>query len=169
MKNIVLTGFMGTGKTEVGRILAQRFGYTFLDADSIIEQEQKMSITEIFRQYGEPYFRDVESDVLKRLAERDRVVISTGGGAVLRQENIDNLRKKGIIVCLTASPETILRRTSNDSSRPLLQVEEPLQKIKELLEFRRPYYERSDIMVDTEGKSPLDVAEEIIKRIKGRI
>lgn len=167
MKNIVLTGFMGTGKTEVGKILAQRFGYTFLDADSIIEQEQKMSITEIFRLYGEPYFRDIESAVLRRLAERDRVVISTGGGAVLRQENMDYLRKKGIIVCLTASPETILRRTSNDNSRPLLQVEDPLKKIKELLEFRRPYYERSDIMIDTEGKSPLEVAEEIIERIRG--
>lgn len=166
MKNIVLTGFMGTGKTKVGKILAQRLGYTFLDADSIIEQEQKMSITEIFRQHGEPYFRDIESDVIRRLSERDRVVISTGGGAVLRQENMDNLRKKGIIVCLTASPETILRRTSNDNTRPLLQVEDPLKKIKELLEFRRPYYERSDIMVDTEGKSPIDVAEEIIERIR---
>lgn len=166
MKNIVLTGFMGTGKTEVGKILAQRLGYTFLDADSIIEQEQKMSITEIFRQHGEPYFRDIESDVIRRLSERDRVVISTGGGAVLRQENMDNLRKKGIIVCLTASPETILERTSNDNTRPLLQVEDPLKKIKELLEFRRPYYERSDIMVDTEGKSPIDVAEEIIERIR---
>ncbi|MFN3480590.1 MAG: shikimate kinase [Thermodesulfovibrionales bacterium] len=169
MKNIVLTGFMGTGKTEVGKILAQRFGYTFLDADSIIEQEQNMSITEIFRLYGEPYFRDIESAVLRRLAERDKVVISTGGGAVLRQENMDNLRKKGIIVCLTASPETILRRTSNDSSRPLLQVEDPLKKIKELLEFRRPYYERSDIMIDTEGKSPLEVAEEIMERIKDKV
>lgn len=168
MKNIVLTGFMGTGKTEVGKILAQRLGYTFVDADSVIEQEQKMSITEIFRQHGEPYFRDVEADVIRRLSERDRVVISTGGGAVLRQENIDNLRKKGIIICLTASPDTILKRTSNDSSRPLLQVEDPLKKIKELLEFRRPYYEKSDIMVDTEGKSPLEVVEDIIRRIKGR-
>lgn len=169
MKNIVLTGFMGTGKTEVGKILAQRFGYTFLDADSIIEQEQKMSITEIFRLYGEPHFRDIESAVLRRLAEREGVVISTGGGAVLRQENMDNLRKKGVIVCLTASPETILKRTSNDSTRPLLQVEDPLKKIKELLEFRRPYYERSDIMIDTEGKSPLEVAEEIMERIKDKV
>ncbi len=166
MKNIVLTGFMGTGKTEVGRILAGRLGYSYLDADTIIEQEQNMTITEIFQRYGEPYFRDVEADVIKRLSNYDRVVISTGGGAVLRNENMDNLRKKGIIVCLTASPETILKRTSKDSSRPLLQVEDPLKRIKELLEFRRPYYERSDIMIDTEGKTPLEVAEEIIERIK---
>lgn len=166
MRNIVLTGFMGTGKTEVGRILAQRLGYTLLDADSIIEQEQKMKITEIFQRFGEPYFRDIEADVIRRLSERDRVVISTGGGVVLRQENMENLRKKGVIVCLTASPETILKRTSNDSSRPLLQVEDPLKRIKEMLEFRRPYYEKSDIMIDTEGKSPVEVAEEIIEKIR---
>lgn len=169
MKNIVLTGFMGTGKTEVGKILAQRLGLTFFDADSIIEQEQNMTITEIFRQFGEPYFRDIEADVIKRLSEKDRVVIATGGGAVLREENMKNLRKKGIIVCLMASPETILRRTSNDSSRPLLQVEDPLRKIKELIEFRRPYYENSDIMVDTEGKNPAQVVEEIMERIRERI
>lgn len=169
MKNIVLTGFMGTGKTEVGKILAQRLGLTFFDADSIIEQEQNMTITEIFRQFGEPYFRDIEADVIKRLSEKDRVVIATGGGAVLREENMKNLRKKGIIVCLMASPETILRRTINDSSRPLLQVEDPLRKIKELIEFRRPYYENSDIMVDTEGKNPAQVVEEIMERIRERI
>jgi len=169
MKNIVLIGFMGTGKTEVGRILSQRLGYDLLDADSIIEQEQGISITEIFQRHGEPYFRDVEADVIRRLSEKDRVIISTGGGVVLRQENMENLRKKGILVCLTASPETILKRTGNDSSRPLLQVEDPLKKIKELLEFRRPYYERADLMIDTDGKSPLEVAEEIIERIKDSI
>ncbi len=169
MRNIVLTGFMGTGKTEVGRILARRLGYTFLDADSIIEQEQNMSITEIFQRFGEAHFRDIESDVIKRLSEKDRVVISTGGGAVLREENMENLRRKGVIICLTASPETILKRTSNDSSRPLLQVEDPLKRIRELLEFRMPYYEKADIMVDTEGKNPVEVVEEIMKQIGDRI
>ncbi len=169
MRNIVLTGFMGTGKTEVGRILARRLGYTFLDADSIIEQEQNMSITEIFQRFGEAHFRDIESDVIKRLSEKDRVVISTGGGAVLREENMENLRRKGVIICLTASPETILKRTSNDSSRPLLQVEDPLKRIRELLEFRMPYYEKADIMVDTEGKKPVEVVEEIMKQIGDRI
>lgn len=162
MKNIVLTGFMGTGKTEVGRILSRKLGYLLVDADTEIEKEQGMTITEIFKQYGEPKFRDIESNVIKRLSEMKNAIISTGGGAVLRQENMDNLRKNGIIVCLTASPKTILKRTSNNNDRPLLQVESPLQKIKELLEFRRPYYEKADIMIDTEGKSPLQVAEEII-------
>lgn len=162
MKNIVLTGFMGTGKTEVGRILSRKLGYSLVDADTEIEKEQGMTITEIFKQYGEPKFRDIESNVIKRLSEMKNAIISTGGGAVLRQENMHNLRKNGVIVCLTASPETIFKRTSNNNDRPLLQVESPLQKIKELLEFRRPYYEKADIMIDTEGKSPLQVAEEII-------
>jgi shikimate kinase len=164
MKNIVLTGFMGTGKTEAGRILAKKLGYTLIDADTEIEKEQKMTITEIFKQCGEPEFREIEADVIRRLSMIQNAVISTGGGAVLRQENMDNLRRNGVIVCLTASPETILKRTSNNNDRPLLQVEDPLQKIKELLEFRRPYYEKADIMIDTEGKSPLRVAEEIIEK-----
>ncbi len=168
MKNIVLTGFMGTGKTEVGRLLARRLGYTFIDADSVIEEEQGIPITEIFKRFGEPYFRDIESAVIKRLSEMERAVISTGGGAVLRQENMDNLKKKGIIICLMASPETIYERTKNDSSRPLLQVENPLQRIKELLEFRRPYYERADIMVNTDGKTPAQVVEEIIENIRDK-
>lgn len=167
MKNIVLTGFMGTGKSEVGRILAQKLGYTLVDADSEIEKEQGMTIKEIFKQYGEPRFREIEADMIKRLSEIERSIISTGGGAVLRQENMDNLRRKGVIVCLTASPETILKRTSNNNDRPLLQVENPLQKIKELLEFRRPYYERADVMIDTENKTPLEVADEIIEKVKG--
>ncbi|MCL4458106.1 MAG: shikimate kinase [Nitrospirae bacterium] len=167
MKNIVLTGFMGTGKTEVGRILAQKLSYALVDADTEIEKEQKTTITEIFKQYGEPKFRDIESDVIKRLSELGKAVISTGGGAVLRQENMDNLRKKGVIICLSASPETILKRTSNNNDRPLLQVEDPLKKIKELLEFRMPYYEKADIMIDTENKTPLEVADEIIEKVKG--
>lgn len=166
MKNIVLTGFMGTGKTEVGRILSRKLGYVLVDADTEIEKEQGITITEIFKQYGEPKFREIESNVIKRLSEIKNAVISTGGGAVLRQENMDNLRKNGVIICLTASPETILKRTGNNNDRPLLQVENPLQKIKELLEFRRPYYEKADIMIDTEGKGPLQVAEEIIYKVK---
>ncbi|MEW6739572.1 MAG: shikimate kinase [Nitrospirota bacterium] len=167
MKNIVLTGFMGTGKTEVGRILSRKLGYVLVDADTEIEKEQGITITEIFKQYGEPKFREIESNVIKRLSEIKNAVISTGGGAVLRQENMDNLRKNGVIICLTASPETILKRTGNNNDRPLLQVDNPLQRIKELLEFRKPYYEKADIMIDTEGKSPIEVAEEIIEKVKG--
>jgi shikimate kinase len=169
MKNIVLTGFMGTGKTEVGKILSQRLGYAIIDADSEIEKETGMTITEIFKRYGESRFREIEASVIKRLSGLKNIIISTGGGAVLREENVINLRKNGLIICLTASPETILKRTSNNSSRPLLQVEDPLQKIKELLEYRRPYYEKADIMIDTENKNPLEVAEEIIQKTKDKL
>ncbi|NTU42483.1 MAG: shikimate kinase [Nitrospirales bacterium] len=166
MRNIVLTGFMGTGKTEVGRMLAERLGFALIDADSEIEREQGIAITEIFQRSGEAGFRDIEADVIRRLSERGRTVISTGGGAVLRQENMDNLRKKGVIVCLTASAETIYNRICTDTGRPLLQVEDPKAKIRELLDFRKPFYEKADIMIDTEGKTPHEVTEEIIVRFQ---
>lgn len=166
MKNIVLTGFMGTGKTEVGRELARLLGMSLLDADEEIVKAEGMPITEIFRQKGEPYFRDLETKIIRELSKRRNAVISTGGGAVLRQENINALREDGIIVLLTASPETILKRTEHDNSRPLLQVDDPLKKIKELLNARMPYYMKADIIIDTEGKTPLKIAEEIIEKTK---
>lgn len=168
MKNIVLTGFMGTGKSEVSRELSRILGWKAIDVDAEIEKSQKMTITEIFKQFGEPRFRDIETEMIRIFSKNKNVIISTGGGAVLRQENMDAVRENGIVVCLTAKPETILRRTGNNNDRPLLQVEEPLKKIKELLEFRRPYYEKADIMIDTEGKTPLEIAEEIIEKIKKR-
>jgi shikimate kinase len=166
MKNIVLTGFMGTGKTEVGRELARLLNMKLIDVDAEIERSQKMTIKEIFKQFGEPEFRELETEIIKKISENKNIIISTGGGAVLKQENMDIFRKNGIIVCLTAAPETILKRTSNNTERPLLQVENPLEKIKELLDFRKPFYEKADVMLDTEGKTPLQIAEEIIEKVK---
>ncbi len=165
MRNIVLTGFMGTGKTEVGRLLSERLGYILVDVDSEIERTQGMTITEIFKRHGEPGFRDREADIIRLLSETERAVISTGGGAVLRQENMDNLRKKGVLVCLTATPETIVKRIGDNKDRPLLQVEDPVRKIKELLDSRESCYAKADIIVDTNDKSPLEVAEEIMKKV----
>lgn len=164
-KNIVLTGFMGTGKTEVSRELARLTGYAQVDVDSEIEKSAGMTIAEIFKRFGEPHFRDMETREIKTVSQGRSLIISTGGGAVMKDENMEALRAGGFIVCLSASPETILKRTSNDSTRPLLQVEDPLNKIKELLSLRQPYYERADVMIDTEGKTPLQVAEEIIENI----
>jgi shikimate kinase len=166
MKNIVLTGFMGTGKSEAGKELSKVLGWKAIDVDTEIEKSQRMKITWIFKQFGEPGFRDIETEMIKKLSKNKNVIISTGGGAVLRQENMDALRENGVIICLTATPETILKRTSNNNDRPLLQVKEPLKKIRELLEFRMPYYEKADIMIDTEKKTPLEIAEEIIKLVK---
>jgi shikimate kinase len=169
MKNIVLTGFMGTGKTAVGKKLSRLLNMELIDVDTEIEKSQKMTINDIFKKFGEPRFREIETEMIKKLSGKENIIISTGGGAVLKQENLDVLREKGIIVCLLATPETILRRTSHNSNRPLLQVEDPSGKIKELLNFRKPFYEKADIMIDTEGKTPIQIAEEIIEKIKVKV
>lgn len=166
MKNIVLTGFMGTGKTEVGKALSRNLGFSLIDIDDEIVKSEGMPIAEIFGKFGEPHFRNIETRIIKDVSKKTNVVISTGGGAVLREENMDALRENGIIIWLKAMPETILKRTSIDSSRPLLQVADPLKKIKELLDYRMPFYEKADIAVDTEGKNPANIASEILKNVK---
>ncbi|MGQ9569228.1 MAG: shikimate kinase [Thermodesulfovibrionales bacterium] len=166
MKNIVLTGFMGTGKTIVGKKLSRLLNMELIDVDSEIEKSENMTINEIFKRFGESRFREIETEMIKRLSEKNNVIISTGGGAVLKKENVDALRKNGVIVCLLATPETILKRTSHTANRPLLKVEDPLKKIKELLDYRKPFYEKADIMIDTEGKTPSQIAEEIIEKIR---
>jgi len=166
MKNIVLTGFMGTGKTAVGKELARLLDVKLIDVDTEIEKSEKMAINEIFKQFGEPKFRDIETEMIKKISKKKNVIISTGGGVVLKQENMDTLRKTGIIVCLMATPETILKRTGNSNDRPLLKVENPFKKINELLNFRKPFYEKADIMIDTEHKTPLQITEEIMEKVK---
>jgi shikimate kinase len=166
MKNVVLTGFMGTGKTEVGRELAQLKGLKLIDVDTEIERLEKMSINDIFKDFGEEKFRAIETEMIEKVSREENVIISTGGGAVLKQQNMDTLKKTGIVICLMATPETILKRTGNSDERPLLKVEKPLEKINELLQFRRQYYEQADIIINTEEKSPLQIAEEIIEKIR---
>jgi shikimate kinase len=166
MKNIVLTGFMGAGKTAVGKELAHILGMKLIDVDTEIEKSEQITINEIFSQFGEPRFREIETAMIKRIATGKNLIISTGGGAVLKQENMDILRENGVIVCLMASPETILKRTGTSDDRPLLKVENPLEKINQLLTFRKPFYEKADMMIDTENKTPLQIAEKIIGKIK---
>lgn len=168
MKNIVLTGFMGTGKTEVGKELSKILGWKLVDADEEIVRSKGMSINDIFNSLGERAFRDIETEVIRSISAGKNIIISTGGGVVLRQENMNALKKNGIILLLTASPDTILKRTGNSDERPLLRVENPLQKIEELLNFRRPFYENADIIINTEEKSPRRIAEEIIEEVKCR-
>jgi len=165
MKNIVLTGFMGVGKTEVGRELSTILGWKVIDVDDEIVKSRKMSINEIFSRFGEPAFRDMETDMIRKISQKKNVIISTGGGVVLKQENMELLKTRGVVVCLTARPETILKRTGRNRERPLLQVEDPLQRIHDLLELRRPCYEKADITIDTEGKSPIGIAGEILERM----
>ncbi len=166
MKNIVLTGFMGTGKSEVGRELAKLTGLRFIDVDAEIEKSEAMTVNEIFREHGEQSFRDAETEMIEKISQQQDVIIATGGGAVMRERNVGALRKTGIVVCLTATPETILRRTGRTNERPLLQVEDPLERIRDLLVLRTPYYEKADMVIDTEDKTPLQIAEEIADKIR---
>jgi len=155
--NIALIGFMGTGKTDVGRLLAKKLGKDFIEVDGLIEQRAGKSIPEIFQQDGEIAFRELEIEATREAAEKKNAVIACGGGVVLNQINVDRLREHGVIIYLTASPEVILKRTSSDiDERPLLVAKDKASQVEKLLNFRRPFYERAaDMTVNT---SELDVA-----------
>lgn len=165
--SVALIGFMGTGKTAAGRVLAARLGREFIELDSLIERKAGKSIPEIFRQEGEVGFRELEIEVAKEVADRENAVIACGGGMVLNKINIDRLKKECVMVYLTASPGIILRRTSGDrDERPLLAVADRARQIKELLRYRRPFYERAaDITINTSKLNIKRVAEEVIKKL----
>jgi len=165
--NIAIIGFMGTGKTSVGKNLARITGKKFVALDGLIEQKTGKSINDIFRDYGEIYFRELEIAVVKEVAGRQNQVIDCGGGVVLNKINIDRLRETSVIVCLLASPEDILKRLSSKNDRPLLAATDKKRRIHELLDFRQPFYERyGDIFVDTSGKTLEEVVAEVVERLK---
>ncbi len=161
--NLILVGFMGTGKTTVGKILSKKLCMKFIDIDELIEKTLGMKISQIFNKFGESLFRDIESEIIKIVTKSKGQVISAGGGAILREENFTNFKKAGKIFCLVASEETIFERLKNCKDRPLLMVENPLEKIKELMKERMPFYEKADYRVITDNKSPHEVAKEIIE------
>jgi len=165
MNNIILVGFMGTGKSVVGKLLAKKLGRDFLELDELIEAKEKMPIRDIFEKKGEPYFRLVEKDVVKEARLRKNTVISAGGGAIIDEDNLRNLKTSGTIICLRASPDTILKRTKNIKTRPLLNVPEPKKQIEELLKKREPYYNKADFSIDTDALSVEQVTSEITKRL----
>ncbi len=166
MKNIVLTGFMGAGKSSVGKKLSEMLGLAVVDTDDVIEKDSGMDIEEIFSRLGEVRFREMEKEAVKKVSSLKNHIIITGGGVVLDKENLRNLRKNGVIVFLHASPETIYNRVRNETHRPLLQVKNPLEKIVELLEYRESFYANNDLQIDTENLSITGVAEEIKKRLE---
>ena len=167
-RDIILTGFMGSGKTTIGKEMARELERTFLDTDDLIEELTGKTIPQIFADEGEESFRQKETEAIKGLSRYSpgELVLSTGGGIVLREENVKMLRKRGIIVLLTASVEEILHRVKG-SDRPLLQKDNLRERIQELLSSREPIYrEVSDFVVPTDGKTPWQVMEEIYAGVK---
>ncbi|MFL0796171.1 MAG: shikimate kinase AroK [Cellvibrionaceae bacterium] len=161
--NIVLVGPMGVGKTTIGRQLSRELQLPFFDSDRVIEERTGADIPWIFDMEGEDGFRKRESGVLTELLEQDGLVIATGGGIVTRSENRNLLNQGGVVVYLTASVDQLCKRTSKDKKRPLLQVEDPRQKIEELLAERDPLYKDvADVIVDTERKGVRGVIKEIV-------
>jgi len=165
--NIILIGFMGVGKSEIGRGLAARLGINYIDTDETIEKTEGRKVSEIFEKDGEPHFRDLETEVIKTLEDYDNFVISTGGGIVLREENVKMLKEIGPLVLLTAKAEVIYRRLKEAKDRPLLEQGDKMEKIVEILDARYPAYEKAaDFKVDTSNIIPEAAVEEIIKWIK---
>ncbi|MDD4984436.1 MAG: shikimate kinase [Dehalococcoidales bacterium] len=165
--NIALIGFMGTGKTTVGKTLAEKLGKEFFELDVLIEKKAGKTIPAIFKEDGEISFRELEIEVVKEVSRQRNAVIACGGGVILNKINIDRLRKEAVMVYLTASPRVILRRISKDTDeRPLLAVANPALTIKELLRFRRPFYEQAaDVTVNT---SRLDI-DSVVRQITAKI
>lgn len=165
-RNIVLIGFMGSGKTSVGSEIARRLGRELIDTDEMIEAKAGCSISEIFAKDGEARFRDLESEAVGTASEHVGAVISVGGGAVLRGENVAALRKTGVLFLLEATAEAIHDRVAKERHRPLLYVADPVAKIRELLEARRPFYGQADVVVDTTGRTVEDIVDELLERYR---
>lgn len=162
MKNIVLTGFMGTGKTTVGQLLAEELHRPFIDTDQLIEEKLDAKINEIFKKIGEPKFRDFETQTIALLSNLEDYVISCGGGAVVNPANVSNLNKNGIIINLYASPNHILKRLDEVDSRPLIkQMLNPFDGIKKLLAQRQKAYEQCAFAINTDNLTP----EQVVKKI----
>lgn len=163
--NVILVGLMGCGKTTVGKLLAQRLGYVFVDTDNFVEERESMTIPDIFSIKGEPYFREIESSTIKLLCGQRQQVISTGGGAVKTQQNIDIMNSCGKTFYLEASAEVLYDRIKGDMNRPLLLVEDPLDRLKILLAERSDKYRQAQYTVDVENKTPDAIVDEIVAKL----
>lgn len=165
MGNIYLVGFMGTGKTAVGRALAAKKKWQFADLDELIELREKCLIADIFADKGEAYFRKAEKKVLKSASRQDKFVFACGGGIVIDPENIKVMKQTGQVICLRAGPSVILKRTAGQMPRPLLNVKDPRKQIEHLLKLRAPYYAQADKTIDTSHLSVKGVVDKIIKLV----
>jgi shikimate kinase len=166
IQNIALIGFMGTGKSSVGQLVAAQLHFTFLDTDHVIEARAGKTISEIFAEQGEAAFRQMEKKIVAELITRKKTVISTGGGLPANPDNLASLKTHSLVVCLWASAEKIWERVRTQTHRPLLQEPDPLAKIRNLLESRGPCYRQADVLLNTEMRSLKDVAQQVIHQFQ---
>ena len=164
--NLALIGFMGTGKTSVGWMVAENLKFNFLDTDEMIQARTNRSIADIFAKDGEAAFRALEREVVGELSTREKTVISTGGGLPTNLENLTELKTHALVVCLWSSPEKIWERVRHQSHRPLLHDPDPQKKIRELLAAREPFYKQADVLINTDLRSAREVAQQIELQFK---
>ena len=165
MKHLFLIGFMGAGKTSVSQALGKALGWKVVEMDQHISAQEGMSVSDIFAQKGEPYFRACETALLESFAQSEPCVVSCGGGVPMREENVAAMKRSGTVVLLTARPEVILERVKDDHSRPLLEGHKDIPYITSLMEQRRPKYEAAaDLVVDTSDISVEEVCQEILRQ-----
>ena len=169
-----MIGFMGTGKTSIGKILATKLGCAFVDLDHKIEADNNMSIPKIFKKYGEEHFRNLEKQAVREVTQRRGIVIATGGGTIKDADNMKMLKESGVIICLTASVDEILLRTEQEGSRPVLDNNDKTYgdrraAIEKLLEERKEFYDQADYKVDTTLWSPMQIIEDICQYVKNDI
>ena len=166
MVNIALIGFMGTGKTSVGRLVAEQLHFHYLDTDEMIQAATGKTIPEIFSACGEPAFRALEEKVVGELAAKHGTVISCGGGLPVAGQNLASLKTHALVVCLWASPAKIWERVKSQTHRPLLHDPDPQTKIRELLAAREPFYKQADILLNTESRSLREVAQQVVHQFR---
>ncbi|MBC3797904.1 shikimate kinase [Acetobacterium tundrae] len=160
---IALIGFMGTGKSTIGPLLAKKLNFTFVDTDDLVETAMGMKIADIFSDLGESAFREAEYEVLKEAVTGKRVVLSTGGGIVLFERNRKLLKENAYVVSLTAQPETIFIRVQENETRPLLKSEDPLRRIRQMMAERQKYYDDCDLIISTDDYTALECCERVVK------
>jgi shikimate kinase len=162
IRNLILIGFMGTGKSSVGRLVARQLHFDFVDTDELIERHAGQTISDIFTQHGEARFRALEQEVVATLSQRERTVVATGGGLGANPANLERLKEHALVICLWASPEVIWRRVRHQSHRPLLLEADPMGKIRSLLAQREPVYRLADVLVSADMRSIREVAHHVL-------
>ncbi len=162
LANLALIGFMGSGKSTVGRLAAESLGFEFLDTDDEIERRIQQPIATFFDEQGEPAFRELEHQLVLELEPRERLVIATGGGLPINPANLESLKRHSLVVCLWASVESIWSRVREQTHRPLLNTPDPVGRIRELLAQREKFYRQADVLLNTERRSCRDVSQHVL-------